>query len=164
MDPLTFGLVALALHAMSRPTLRLPVTGLGTDWVITSPFGSRVDPIDETPADHRGVDLAPRPRGTRRAVRAPVAGRVVASGWVSSGGQRIKLVDDQGNVHGFYHLAELVAELGERLNAGAVLGWVAPTTTPDDRTTAAHLHWQIKNVDGVFIDPLNWAALPALVG
>lgn len=143
-------LLGLVLSQMTDPLRMWPVDL--TRWAVTSPYGRQ-----RASGPHRGVDLAPRPRGSVGQVLAPVAGRIAGAGsYLNSANFRVWriLLFDGVNLHGLYHLdpGSLTVEPGDLVSAGQALATVGASTALDPLITAAHLHWQIK-LQGDFIDP-----------
>lgn len=93
-------------------------------------------------AGHRGVALAAAPGDAVRAALPGVvrfSGVVAGRGWVT--------VDHGGGLDTTYgDLQPRLAAAGDRVDAGQVLGWLAPH--------AGHLHWGAR-VRGSYIDPLG---------
>ncbi len=116
--------------------------------VISSRFGRRLDPINDEPAFHSGVDIRNR-RGTR--VVAPADGVVVSSGFSSGFGNYIEI--DHGNTFltRYLHLQKRQVKSGERVVRGQVVGLLGNT----GRSTGAHLHYEVS-YRGRPLDPLKF--------
>jgi murein DD-endopeptidase MepM/ murein hydrolase activator NlpD len=108
---------------------------------------------------HHGEDIF-APLGAP--VVAVADGMVFSVGWNRIGGWRLWLVDRQGNQFYYAHLSAFApaAFNGNRVNAGAVLGFVG--NSGDAQGTPYHLHFEIHPVellsygyDGV-ISPFPW--------
>lgn len=128
--------------------------GLGPGHPLDS-GGSYLDPSTGkvvTLADdlNKGVDLDV-PAGMP--ITSTVAGTVrVASDDGSGWGTRVEIVDAQGNVHSYGHLAGVSVKPGDVVQAGQV---ISPGVF-DGRagsSTGRHLSYDVHRGDGVFIDP-----------
>lgn len=136
LDDLTLALKAVPL---AQPLL---------DYDITSPFGVRVDPINEKSAIHEGVDLG-APAGTP--VTATGDGRVVKAGWEDGYGNMVDLDHGMGLHTRYAHLARILVKPGERVTRGMPLGLLGAT----GRTTGPHLHYEVR-INDVPTNPMKF--------
>jgi murein DD-endopeptidase MepM/ murein hydrolase activator NlpD len=117
-----------------RPPLR--------DYHLTSPYGTRIDPISGTPSFHSGVDLAV-PVGTL--VYAPGRGTVVEVGFDEGFGNYV-LVEhhptDYTTLLG--HLRRASVHVGDPVGPERPLGESGST----GRSTGPHLHFQVYGPRG----------------
>jgi murein DD-endopeptidase MepM/ murein hydrolase activator NlpD len=92
---------------------------------------------------HHGDDIF-APLGAP--VLAVATGTVFSVGWNTIGGNRFWLRDGQGNLFYYAHLSAFtpLAVNGNKVNAGAVLGFVG--NTGDAQGTPYHLHFEIHPV------------------
>jgi murein DD-endopeptidase MepM/ murein hydrolase activator NlpD len=97
---------------------------------------------------HRGVDFS---GGDDRPITAPAAGVVVFAGKLTVRGNAIILDHGWGVYSGYWHQSEIKAQVGQRVEAGQVIGYQGST----GRATGPHLHWEIW-VGGFVVDPLQW--------
>ncbi|MGH8969551.1 MAG: peptidoglycan DD-metalloendopeptidase family protein [Actinomycetes bacterium] len=122
---------------------------------ISSPYGMRTHPITGVHKLHTGVDLsAPcgTPIGAARDGTVIVAEYNQAYGWrtvVSHGVVGRVLLTTTYN-----HQPGLGVEVGQRVRAGDVIGWVGST----GYSTGCHLHFELV-VNSELVDPVPW--LPA---
>lgn len=101
---------------------------------------------------HFGVDLK-APEGTP--VTSPRPARVSRINWSTRvNGQCIELVYSDGTYARFLHLLEVDAAIarGARIEAGTTIGKVGST----GRSSAPHLHYDLRNKQGTILDPLTW--------
>ncbi len=133
-----------AERRVASPQFALPVPWLG----VTSPFGTRRDPITGNRAFHRGVDLAV-PHGT--AVRASRAGTVRSIDREQILGLSITLVHGDGFVTRYAHLREVLVKPGDVVRQGDAIARSGST----GYSTGAHLHFEIV-LDGTPLDPLDF--------
>ena len=97
-------------------------------------------------ADPRGIAISAH---AGAAVRAAAAGTVTFAGEEPQRYGRLVLVDHGGGwVSAYGHLGKLVVRSGERVRAGARLGFVGPSPTRD-----ARLHFELRR-DNQAVDPL----------
>ncbi|GAB2657169.1 M23 family metallopeptidase [Arenimonas aestuarii] len=95
---------------------------------------------------HSGLDVA-APEGTP--IRAPAAGVVTfADAGLYLTGGTVLLDHGHGVSSNFLHLSQLDVAVGERIEAGQVIGLVGAT----GRATGPHMHWGM-NWFGVRVDP-----------
>src|SRR5262245_65978295 len=116
--------------------LRWPVQGK-----VTSRFGPR-----GFSHLHRGLDIK-APKGTP--IHAAAAGTVAFSGRQSSYGRVIKIDHPNGLRTIYAHNSRNFVKVGERVNAGELIGAVGQT----GRATTNHLHFEVRRHD-VARDPL----------
>ncbi len=121
-----------------------------------SPVAAYVQ-ITETPQHgrgkrrHQGLDLK-APEGTP--ITMPFAGRVLRTNWSRRvNGNCIEVQFDSGKLGRFLHLSSIGrgVEPGARLEAGEALGTVGNT----GRSSAPHLHYEVREADGTVLDPLR---------
>lgn len=97
---------------------------------------------------HEGTDFAV-PGGTP--VYAPAAGTVVLAQPLKVRGNVVFIDHGRGVFSGFYHLSEIIAKPGQRVQPGDLLGKVGTTGF----STGDHLHWSMW-LNGIYVDPLEW--------
>lgn len=105
---------------------------------ITSPFGMRTDPFNGKRRNHQAVDVAGR---TGDDVIAYGEGTVVSTGRKGGLGKTVTVT--------FAHLSAIDVQPGDSIAPGTVLGKVGST----GRSTASHLHVQMKDQNGEVVDP-----------
>ena len=117
-----------------------PVTG-----IVTSRYGTRVDPLEGDTRVHAGVDLRAA-EGTP--ARAAQAGTVVRA--EPAGGYGNLVVVDHGNglETRYGHLSRIDVQVGQKLDAGQPVGEVGAT----GRATGPHLHFEVRR-NGRTVDP-----------
>ncbi len=124
------------------------------DFNITSPFGMRLHPILNTYLDHSGVDIG-IPANTE--IRAQADGEVLKT-WISPrGGLQLKILYKNGLTGGYAHLNKTLVAPGQKVSRGELvaLSGGVPGTPGAGLSTGAHLHYTLKNDQGVLIDPLS---------
>jgi len=112
---------------------------------ISSEFGYRPDPLRRTMALHGGVDFVAE-YGTE--VLATSSGRVTWADRHGPYGNLVEIQHDNGIATRYGHLRGVNVALGQRVEAGAVIGWLGNT----GRSTGPHLHYETR-VDDRAIDP-----------
>lgn len=115
---------------------------------ISSPYGSRTDPVTgEQGMFHDGIDI-PSPRGTP--VLAIRNGKVIQVVRSSGGyGNFIRLQHDDGIQSIYAHLSEISVRKGQEVLQGELVGRVGST----GKSTGNHLHLGLSQ-DGLSFDPL----------
>jgi murein DD-endopeptidase MepM/ murein hydrolase activator NlpD len=118
-------------------TIEFMPLGTPVDGDITSKFGNRIDPLNNQPGFHVGVDIRGR-HGTK--IRATAAGMVVDA--FRNGGYGNYVEIDHGNgyrtVYG--HMQNYVVRKGESVKRGQIIGLVGST----GRSLGPHLHYEIR--------------------
>jgi murein DD-endopeptidase MepM/ murein hydrolase activator NlpD len=119
----------------------------------TSPFGTRRDySVADIGNFHAGQDFG-APEGVL--VTAPAAGTVVLAEPVTVRGSAVILDHGRGIFTGYWHLSEIMVEVGQQVAPGDVIGIVGNTGL----STGAHLHWEMR-VNGVAVDPTQFLDEP----
>jgi len=118
------------------------------NYVITSSFGSRVDPINGRKAVHQGVDF----RGqVGVSVYSTAAGTVVYAGRKGQFGNFIE-IDHGYGIHSRYaHLNQILVKVGETVTNRQKIGNLGTT----GRSTGPHVHYEIL-FNGVHQDPAKF--------
>lgn len=114
---------------------------------ISSGFGKRADPLNNSPKFHKGIDIS-RPTGTE--VFAWANGVVARTGWLRGYGLTVEIVHPNGIKTRYAHLNLTNIRKGQKISKGQILGRVGET----GRTTGANLHFEVV-VAGKLSDPLN---------
>jgi murein DD-endopeptidase MepM/ murein hydrolase activator NlpD len=109
---------------------------------LTSPYGVRWGKL------HPGVDLA-APEGT--AFTASHAGTVKLAGWYGGLGNAIIIDNGDGTEATYGHASQLLVRVGQKVQAGDVIGLVGAT----GHAFGAHLHFEV-HVNGVATDPVPY--------
>lgn len=126
--------------------LVLPFCVFAEEVSVTSGFGWRMHPVYGYEKFHTGVDLG-------YAYGSPVgaldAGTVVLAGWYGGYGNCVIVRHDNGDSTLYGHLARVMAEPGERVGAGRLVGYSGSTGV----STGPHLHVEWWH-DGQYCDPL----------
>ena len=123
-----------------------PVT---TSKKISSPFGSRVNPVTGRSETHKGVDIAGVFYSSN--VIAAKAGTVIISQYGSSYGNYVVVSHGTGNTTLYAHLSKRSVKVGDVVAQGDVLGVTGST----GNSTGPHLHFEITE-GGNRVDPLKY--------
>lgn len=122
-------------------TMRFPLP----EGILTSKYGSRINPVTGNRVFHRGIDLA-APEGTP--VFACADGEVTESGYSRIYGNYI-IIRHQGGRESLYgHLSEKKIKLHDTVKSGSIIGNVGST----GQSTGPHLHFEIHE-NGIPKDP-----------
>jgi len=122
--------------------------GMPVPGVITSPYGSRVNPISGRAEFHRGIDISIS-AGTP--VTATAEGVVSFAGWNGGGGNVVVIAHGQGFSTYYAHNRKMVVEVGQRISRGEVVGYVGSTGS----ATGSHCHYEVWR-DGKSLNPLKF--------
>ena len=105
--------------------------------VITSPFGSRVDPTGNSGSFHDGVDFA---GASGTPVYASKGGTVVEAGFHWSAGNHVIIQHADGYYSYYMHLSSFNVANGQEVSAGTVVGGMGTT----GNSTGVHLHFGVS--------------------
>ncbi len=139
--------VERAIEARSRwlaatPSIA-PVRG-----VLTSGFGSRLDPFTGQPASHEAIDISTAPG---QPVQATADGIVLQAGTDGSLGVAVSISHGYGVTTRYGHLRRVAVRPGQQVRRGEVIGFVGNT----GRSTGYHLHYEVLD-QGVAANPLTY--------
>ena len=118
-----------------------------SNYVMTSPFGYRSNPITGAHELHSGMDLAV-PCGTP--IHASAAGTVVTAGWGGSLGNYTEIDNGNGLETGYGHQMQIAVKVGQQVTQGQVIGYVGHTGA----ATGCHVHF-LAAYNGNVFNPLN---------
>ena len=124
----------------SGGTLQRPVPG-----TVSSAFGWRRHPILGYTRLHRGMDFR---AGYGTPILAATDGTVARAGWAGGYGKQVRLAHGGGYATSYSHMSRILAQPGEFVRQGQVIGYVGSTGL----STGPHLHYELIK-DGVAIDP-----------
>ena len=96
---------------------------------------------------HSGIDLAIPENTTLRAIGEGVVDKVFTGEGAIGKGLSIKFPDGSRAIYG--HMNEVQQQVGSQVNAGEVIGLSGST----GNSTAAHLHFGLKDPQGNVLDP-----------
>jgi murein DD-endopeptidase MepM/ murein hydrolase activator NlpD len=97
---------------------------------------------------HTGLDIVGK-EGVE--IYAPADGVVVFAGLLTVRGNATMIDHGWGVYTGYYHQKEIYVQVGDRVQAGQLIGLVGST----GRSQGPHLHFEVW-VNGVQVDPLDW--------
>lgn len=135
---------------------------------ITSTFGYRIHPIDKVRRMHNGLDIVSS-SGKQFTVHAVKAGRVVRSRLVKreedtgntwQWGNYVAVAGDDGKTIYYCHLANRKVKVGDVVKAGDVIGLEGNT----GYSTGIHLHFEVRNAQGIPINAATYLGIPNKVG
>lgn len=135
-----------------KKNLRDYLDSLPTQWPvnsrISSPFGTRRDPITGRRAYHKGIDLAAN-YGTN--IKAAGAGKVIFVGSYNELGLTV-IIDHGNGIKSVYgHTSKTLVKKGQTVTKDTIIAKVGSS----GRSTGAHLHFEIR-VNDTPVDPLNY--------
>ena len=132
----------------SVPVVAKTVFNIPARGVITSEFGQRTDPLNESSAFHTGLDIA---ANTGTPILAAAEGEVIHAGELGGYGFAVKLRHKDGLVTLYGHCSELLVTEGEQVYSGQEIAKMGST----GRSTGPHLHFEI--IDGEeYLNPADF--------
>jgi murein DD-endopeptidase MepM/ murein hydrolase activator NlpD len=105
--------------------------------IVTSSFGSRMDPFNGEGAFHTGIDIATN-KGD--AVRAPADGTVIKAGMGTGYGREVVVDHGHGMQTLYAHLSGFAVIAGQDVRRGDILGYVGSS----GHSTGPHLHYEVR--------------------
>lgn len=126
------------------------------DYTVSSGFGTRIDPVYDTPKFHEGLDIA-ADMGTE--IYATADGVIDFAGEKNGYGNCIDI--DHGNDYKtrYGHLSKILVKNGERVKRGTLIGLVGST----GKSTGPHLHYEV-HFKGEPQNPVNYFFLDITPG
>lgn len=112
----------------------------GVNAPVTSHVGRRTAPTEGASTNHQGTDIGAA-NGTE--IHAIYSGKVVTSGSFGGYGNCVRIQQDDGNLTYYGHCSKTTVQVGERVEAGDVVGNVGSTGV----STGPHLHLEIRAAD-----------------
>lgn len=113
--------------------------------LLTSTFGTRIDPYTNHKVMHKGDDFA-ADHGAD--VVAPADGVVISVGYRGEYGKTVVIDHGYGVQTHYSHLSDFKVDVGQRVKRGQIIAAVGKT----GRTTGVHLHYEVR-VHGIPQDP-----------
>ena len=142
----------------------------GINWIVTSPFGMRINPITGITEMHQGIDISwGGSHGTP--IGAVADGIVTFAGFSPSAGNWVIIY--HGDIGGFQGVVSVYMHndvnrvvIGQTVYAGEIIGTLGTTGA----STGPHLHLEIRvngfnglsggRASGTALDPLHFIGLP----
>jgi murein DD-endopeptidase MepM/ murein hydrolase activator NlpD len=143
----TVGAISDYLHSQ-RDLYKATPKGLPVPGMVTSPFGTRVNPISGRVELHRGIDLSV-PAGTP--ILATADGIVSFSGWNGGGGNVVVVEHGHGYSTYYAHNQMNAVQVGQRVKRGEVIGYAGAT----GHATGSHVHYEIWQ-SGRVVNPRDY--------
>jgi murein DD-endopeptidase MepM/ murein hydrolase activator NlpD len=119
-------------------------------WTISSGFGAGGGYWSS--GSHTGLDFA-QPSGAD--VYAAKNGTVVEAGWGGAYGNTVVIQHSDGTQTRYAHLSAIHVSVGQTVTAGQHIGDVGST----GNSTGPHLHFEVMDSQGNFMDPAAWLGL-----
>jgi hypothetical protein len=116
---------------------------------LSGPFGE-LSPVRNW-QPHSGIDLAIPENSTLRAIGGGIVDKVFDGTGAIGKGLSIKFPDGHRAIYG--HMNAVKARVGDHVDAGQVIGLSGNT----GNSTAAHLHFGLKDASGHVLDPTPFA-------
>jgi hypothetical protein len=135
----------VSLPVNAAPTLRFAPAG----GIITSEFGWRIDPFNQSKRFHAGLDIA-APTGTP--VFAPEKATVFYAGNYKGYGNLVVLRHARQGIYTLYgHNAKVLVQQGQTVTPGQPIALVGST----GRSTGSHLHFEV-HYNKQYMNPVDY--------
>jgi len=115
---------------------------------VSSPFGSRINPLSRRREFHTGIDIANK---TGTPIYATANGRVVVSEYRRGWGNIIIIDHGYGYRTVYAHLSQFSVHVGSKVEKGQLIGRMGSTGF----STGSHLHYEV-HVNGVPVNPREY--------
>ncbi len=140
---------SLAHYDKLAATLRAAPIGTPVSQpVVSSHFGTRIDPFTGRRAMHSGIDFKAR---TGTPVLATGYGKVVMAGRKGGYGNLVEIEHENGLITRYGHLNRILVKKGQVVSTGQKIGKVGST----GRSTGPHLHYEVRKSDGA-LNPVRF--------
>jgi murein DD-endopeptidase MepM/ murein hydrolase activator NlpD len=142
------GLTQMVEKSLQAPRTDPPqpaVSSLPVKGVVSSAYGTRLDPITGTPRFHQGIDIA-APAGTP--VMAVAPGKITFSGRRPGYGNVVEIDHGDGTTTRYAHNSTNLVSPGQEVQAGQAIALVGST----GRASGHHLHFELRR-GGKTINP-----------
>lgn len=136
------------LEGLQRIVRGLPLAPPLDYYYVSSRYGVRKDPINNTKAMHRGVDFGAKHRAT---VFSSAPGKVIYAGWKGRFGRFIEIDHGNGVITRYGHLRRIYVKRGQTITYRTKIGQMGNS----GRSTGTHLHYEI-HVNKRSVDPLKF--------
>lgn len=136
------------LEGLQRIVRGLPLAPPLDYYYISSRYGVRKDPINNTKAMHRGLDFGAKHRAT---VYSSAPGKVIYAGWKGRFGRFIEIDHGNGVITRYGHLRRIYVKRGQTITYRTKIGQMGNS----GRSTGTHLHYEI-HVNKRSVDPLKF--------
>lgn len=136
------------LEGLQRIVRGLPLAPPLDYYYVSSRYGVRKDPINNTKAMHRGVDFGAKHRAT---VYSSAPGKVIYAGWKGRFGRFIEIDHGNGVITRYGHLRRIYVKRGQTITYRTKIGQMGNS----GRSTGTHLHYEI-HVNKRSVDPLKF--------
>ncbi|HMF66484.1 MAG TPA: M23 family metallopeptidase [Phyllobacterium sp.] len=124
-----------------------PVPGMP----VSSPFGSRADPLLGVIAFHSGMDFRAI---SGSSVHATASGTVTAADYTGGYGNMVEIDHGHRLSTRYGHMSQILVSVGEHVNLGETIGKVGST----GRSTGPHLHYEVRR-NGNAVNPVGYLAI-----
>lgn len=136
----------------TKSKLDVYLASLPTQWptwgTISSAFGGRKDPFNNSSRFHTGLDIA-APYG--RDISAAGSGTVTLAQRTSVYGNTVIIDHGHGFSTMYGHTSKILVKQGQVVKKGQVIARVGSS----GRSTGAHLHFEVR-INGTSVNPLNY--------
>lgn len=105
---------------------------------------------DPTRLNHPGIDIAGK---AGQSIISPARGTIIRSEYNDTNGNMVVIQSEDGYLYTFCHMSSRSVKVGDRVSIGSLLGKMGDT----GNSFGNHVHYQVTNSDGQYVDPLSIA-------
>ncbi len=137
-----------ALEKARKKIALVPVNNPTPGKMVSSRYGSRIDPFKGTYAMHSGYDFK---AAHGSLVQATANGIVIYAGLKGGYGKMVEIEHHNGLTTRYAHLSKILVRNGQKVSAGKQIGKVGST----GRSSGPHLHYEIRHHD-IAVNPKKY--------
>lgn len=126
----------------------VPIANPAPGMPVSSPFGTRRDPLLGFLAFHSGMDFR---TSSGSSVLATANGTVTAADYNDGYGNMVDIDHGNGLSTRYGHMSQILVSVGEHVSRGDVIGKTGST----GRSTGPHLHYEVRK-NGSAVNPVSY--------
>ncbi|EJN06549.1 metalloendopeptidase-like membrane protein [Phyllobacterium sp. YR531] len=129
----------------------VPIANPAPGMPVSSPFGTRRDPLLGLLAFHSGMDFRAM---SGSSVLATAKGTVTAADYNGGYGNMVDIDHGNGLSTRYGHMSQILVAVGQQVNIGDVIGKAGST----GRSTGPHLHYEVRK-GGSAVNPASYLSI-----
>ncbi|MEP7455194.1 M23 family metallopeptidase [Phyllobacterium sp. SB3] len=141
----------LQLEQAKKMANSVPIANPVPGMPVSSPFGTRRDPLLGLLAFHSGMDFR---AASGSSVLATAKGTVTAADYNGGYGNMVDIDHGNGLSTRYGHMSQILVTVGQQVNIGEVIGKAGST----GRSTGPHLHYEVRK-GGSAVNPASFLSI-----